>query len=127
MNAEAAAELDRQLVAIMVSAGRACTAEQATAIRVKILGRKRVNDPAAYVASVVRRDPAAAFALLTAPPPSPNGQHRQPPPSAEVLAVRATVNPEVAKRGAALARKLLDGRPAAGKVPPAPEPEEFPF
>jgi hypothetical protein len=125
MNAEAAAELDRQLVAIMVSAGRSCTAEQATAIRVKILGRKRLDNPAAYVASVVRRDPAAAFALLLAPR-SVNGHGQQPPPSAEVLAVRATIDPEVAKRGAALARKLLDGRPAAGKVPP-PDPEEFPF
>jgi hypothetical protein len=125
MDADAAADLDGQVVAILTNAGRPCTAEQAALIRERILARKRLRDPAAYVAAAVRRDPAAAFALALAPALSPNGRG-QPPPARDVLAALGTRNPEVAKRGAALARELLENRPGTAAAEPNPD-EEFPF
>jgi hypothetical protein len=123
---EALAELDRVVVAILTSAGRACTAEQAGLIRKRLIGRKRLNDPAAYVAAAVRRDPAAAFALALDGLAGVNG--RKPPPARELIAARGKVDPGIAKRGAALARELLENRPGTVQAEPGPDPdEEFPF
>ena len=125
MDAADLADLDGQVVAILTNAGRPCTAEQARLIRERILGRKKLRDPAAYVAAACRKDPAAAFALALAVL-SPNGRGKQPPAARNLIAARGTLDPDVAKRGAALARELLENRP--GTVTPEPDPEEeFPF
>lgn len=125
MDADAAADLDGQVVAILTNAGRPCTAEQARLIRERILGRKKLRDPAAYVAAACRKDPAAAFALALSVL-SPNGRGKQPPPARDLIAARGNPNPDIAKRGAAYARELLANRP--GTVEPDPDPdEEFPF
>jgi hypothetical protein len=118
--------LDGQIVAILTNAGRPCTAAQAGLIRGRILGRKKLRDPAAYVAAAVRKDPAAAFAL-TLTPPTPNGRANQPPPARELIAARSKTDPDTARRGAALARELFGNRPGTVKAEPAPDPEEFPF
>jgi len=119
------ADLDGQVVAILTNAGRPCTAEQARLIRERILGRKKLRDPGAYVAATCRKDPAAAFALALGPLTSPNGRS-QPPAARDLIAARGKVNPDIAKRGAALARELLENRPGTVTAEPDPE-EEFPF